>query len=73
MGSWKSSGGRQRTSEANQVTGILYQLSNPSPSKTESPQGNVDVLTAWNFVVNYIWLSKSNNLHVRFACLLFNS
>lgn len=73
MGSWKSSGGRQRTSEVNQVTCALYQLSNPSPSKTESPQGNVHVLTAWNFVVNYIWLSNSNNLHVRYACLLFNS
>lgn len=52
---------------------FFSQLSNPSPNRTESPQGNVDVLTAWNSVVNYIWLSNSNNLHVRFACLLFNS
>lgn len=73
MDSGKSSGGRQRTSEVNQVTCVPYQLSNPSPSKMESPQRNVDVLTAWNFVVNYIWLSNSNNLHVCYACLLFNN
>lgn len=73
MGSWKSSGGRQRTSEVNHVTCVLYHLSKPSPNKMESPQGNVDVFTAWNFVVSYIWLSNSNKLHVRYACLLFNS
>lgn len=73
MDSGKSSGGRQRTSEVNWVICVLYQLSNPSPSKMESPQGNVHVLTAWNFVVNYIWLSNSINLHVCYACLLFNS
>lgn len=45
MNSGKSSGGRQKTSEVNWVTCVLYQPSNPSPSEMESPQGNVDVLT----------------------------
>lgn len=57
--------------EVNQVTCVLYQLSYPSPTKTKSPHGMLDVLLAWNLVVNYIWLSNSDKLACALCLLAF--